>query len=85
VPPQPPSFCQAAWVYVGVSVCSVHDQFVKATGREKALGRAFQQLQKGQGIDLMVNGAMSAVEVVADLKALLADWIVRKKGSMGVA
>ena len=33
-------------VSIGVAVCSPADQFVKATGRQKAIGRAYQTMRK---------------------------------------
>lgn len=35
--------------WVGVTLCSPQDQFVKATGRAKAIGRAYRLFQKRQG------------------------------------
>jgi hypothetical protein len=71
-------------VYVGVSVCSVNDQFIKSVGREKALGRAFQQLRKNDGNQLMFDGDDGS-NAIDDLKELLAEKIALKKKGMGVA
>lgn len=54
--------------WIGVALCSPCDQYVKATGRQKALGRAFQALMAGQDGDGYVteHGAVTIVEAIND-------------------
>lgn len=54
--------------WAGVALCSPADPYVKATGRQKALGRAFQALRAGQNGDGYVNehGAVTIIEAIND-------------------
>ncbi len=77
-------------VFSGVAICSPSDHFVKATGRQKAIGRAFQSYLKRRalviGHDLLAatRGEKDSSESVIDvLKNVLAYQILEKKKDMG--
>lgn len=70
-------------VYVGVSVCSPEDQFIKATGRSKALGRAFQAMRKSTApyrVPLDSNYA----NPIPLIKSYIEKSIATKKDGMGL-
>lgn len=57
-------------VYIGTSVCSPGDQFVKKVGRAKAIGRAFQAMRKEKR-EMAISSAHladdKAIEIVTTL------------------
>ena len=76
-------------VYCGVSVCSPKDQFVRATGRNKAIGRAFQEYRKEQPLaalgtdnwdwDLYEDGEDFWPSVFHDIRKMVQDEMTRSK------
>ena len=81
--------------WVGVTLCSPSDQFVKATGRNKAIGRAYRNARRdrnllGDGFDVIEfqNNGDEAVNAGTDwsgrLKARLRVEIDEMKKDRGI-
>lgn len=70
-------------VYVGVSVCSPEDQFVKATGRSKAIGRAFQAIRKASE-PFRVQVGSDSQNPIPLIKSYIENSIAMKKVDMGL-
>ena len=78
-----PSGC----AFVGVTLCSPMDKFIRAVGREKAIGRAYQAYRSAENIfvqfdfepEIYVPRSAQDAKLIKGLRAYLEQAIVEKK------